>query len=451
MRPFGAARVVERFDDTGRPLVWPGNGARPGYYGMSSMEDRDAGAQRAGWPWRLQTLLEAALQLTGPHDLDEVLQRIVDGAAEVVGARYAALATYEGTGTIRTFVHHGVDAATVARISHYPEGRGLLGQVLGGDRPVRIDDIGRDDRSCGFPPGHPPMRTFLGVPIVRAGRRYGNLYLADKLGGPGFDDEDEALAVALAAFATGAIESAELVEAERARVDAVAHQVIAEEQARARRALLAEVIAAQEAERARVARDLHDDVGQALTSVLLGLRLVEDAIAEGDPDPNGARRYTEDLRELVADALRRTRQLAFELRPTVLDDIGLVAALERLTQAVGERAALPIALAVTGLRSDGRLRPEIETVVYRVIQEALTNVVRHAHASEVSVTVTAGPTSVRVLVEDDGIGFDPEHPPTGGHLGLEGMLERVELVGGSLRLLSGTGDGTTVLAEVPRV
>lgn len=414
------------------------------------MEDHGATADLAGWPRRLQTLLDAALHLTGPHDLDEVLQRIVDGAAEVVDARYAALATYDAAGTIRSFVHHGVDPVTVERIGHYPEGRGLLGQVLGADRPIRVDDIGRDERSCGFPPGHPPMRTFLGVAIVRAGRRYGNLYLTEKRGGRAFDDEDEALSVALAAFATGAIESAELVEAERARVDAVAHQVAAEEQARARRALLAEVIAAQEAERARVARDLHDDVGQALTSVLLGLRLVEDAVAERGDDPDEARRYTEDLRELVADALRRTRELAFELRPTVLDDVGLVAALERLTRAVSERAELPVALAVTGLGGDGRLRPEIETVVYRVIQEALTNVVRHAHASEVSVTVTAGPTSVRVLVEDDGVGFDPDNPPTGGHLGLEGMLERVELVRGTLRLLSGTGDGTTVLAEVPR-
>ena len=414
------------------------------------MDDGDAAVHPATWPRRLQTLLEAAQQLTGPHDLESVLQRIVDGAAEVVDARYAALAVYDASGTIRRFVHHGADAATVERIGHYPEGRGLLGQVLAADGPLRVDDIGADARSCGFPAGHPPMRTFLGVPVVRAGRRYGNLYLTEKRGGWAFDDEDEALAVALAAFATGAIESAELVEAERARVDAVAHQVAAEEQARARRALLAEVIAAQEAERARVARDLHDDVGQALTSVLLGLRLVEDAVVDRNQDADGARRYTEDLRELVADALRRTRELAFELRPTVLDDIGLVAALERLTRAVSERAELPVALAVAGLSGDGRLRPEIETVVYRVIQEALTNVVRHAHASDVSVMVTAGAASVRVLIEDDGIGFDPDHPPSGGHLGLEGMQERVELVGGTLRVMSEASHGTTVLAEVPR-
>ena len=196
-----------------------------------------------------------------------------------------------------------------------------------------------------------------------------------------------------------------------------------------------------------MARDLHDDVGQALTSVLLGLRLVEEGVA--GPDPDAAHRYTEDLRELVGDALRRTRELAFELRPTVLDDVGLTAALERLTGAVTERGHLPVALAVTGL-GDGRLPREIETVVYRVIQEALTNVVRHAHASEVSVTVAAGSGSVRVLVEDDGAGFDAGHLPDGGHLGLEGMQERVELVGGTLRLDSAPGRGTTVLAEVPR-
>ncbi|HET7488877.1 MAG TPA: GAF domain-containing sensor histidine kinase [Acidimicrobiales bacterium] len=391
------------------------------------------------WPARLRTLLDAALQLTGPHDLDEVLQRIVDGAAEVLGARYAALATYDEGGRIRRFVHHGLDAAAVALIGRLPEGRGLLGHLLAADGPLRVDDLAAEERACGFPAGHPPMRTLLGVPVMRGGRRYGNLYLSEKGDGRPFDAEDEALAATLAAFATGAVESAELVAAERARVEAVTQQVAAEERARSRQALLAEVIAAQEAERARVARDLHDDVGQALTSVLLGLRLVEDA------GP-----YIEELRELVADALRRTRELAFELRPTVLDDIGLTAALERLTQAVGARAALPVGLAVTGLDAGERLDPAVETVVYRVAQEALTNVVRHAAASEASVTVAVGPARVRVLVEDDGAGFEPRHPPPGGHLGIEGMHERVALVGGTLQILSEPGRGTTVVAELPR-
>ena len=283
--------------------------------------DRHA-AITGDWPERLRVLLRAALDLTGPHDRDTVLQRIVEGAASVADARYAALGVYDA-GQLTTFVHHGIDNATVEAIGHYPQGRGLLGEVIIADRPVRLEDLAADPRSGGFPPGHPPMRTFLGVPIVRAGRRYGNLYLTEKADGAVFDESDEALVVALAAFAAGAIETTELMALELSRA-------AAQEQARARRELLRQVIAAQEAERARVSRDLHDDVGQALTSVLLGLRLVEDSLADPDLDADDARRRVADLRELVADGLRRARQLAFDLRPTVLDDIGLVPALQRL-------------------------------------------------------------------------------------------------------------------------
>lgn len=397
----------------------------------------------AGWSAHARALLAVALELTGPHDRDTVLQRIVEGAAAVADARYAALGVYDEAGTISTFVHHGVEERTVEAIGHLPEGRGLLGEVIVADRPIRITEVAADPRACGFPPGHPPMRTFLGVPVVRAGRRYGNLYLTEKTGGGPFDDTDEALVVALAAFAAGAIESTELVETERARISA-------EEQARARRALLGEVIAAQEAERARVARDLHDDVGQALTSVLLALHLVEDSLAATSVDLPDARTRVMDVRELVADALRRARQLAFDLRPTVLDDIGLVPALQRLTHDVAERGGVPVELAVTAFGPEERLSPETETVVYRIVQESLTNVVRHAHASHASVTVTGRGAHVRTLIEDDGTGFDPDQRQPHADLGLEGMTERAALVGGTLQVLSKPGSGTLVVLEVLR-
>jgi signal transduction histidine kinase len=396
-----------------------------------------------GWSARTRAVLAAALELTGPHDRDVVLQRIVEGAASVADARYAALGVYDMTGAISTFVHHGADAVTVAAIGRLPEGRGLLGEVIIADRPIRIIELAVDPRSCGFPPGHPPMRTFLGVPVVRAGRRYGNLYLTEKRSGRPFDDTDEALVVAFAAFAAGAIESTELVESERARI-------AAEEQVRARRALFGEVIAAQEAERARVSRDLHDDVGQALTSVLLGLHLVEDSLAAPSVDLPDARSRVADLRELVADALRRARQLAFDLRPTVLDDIGLVPALQRLTVDVAERSNLDVELAVTAFAPDERLSPEAETVVYRIVQEALTNVVRHAHASHASVTITARDAHIRALVEDDGTGFNPDQRQPEAHLGLDGMAERAALIGATLQVLSEPGSGTVVMLEVAR-
>ncbi|HVT75874.1 MAG TPA: GAF domain-containing sensor histidine kinase [Acidimicrobiales bacterium] len=403
------------------------------------------------WDARVRVLLDRAVDLTGEHDRDAVLQQIVESAAAVADARYAALGVYDDDGTITTFVHHGLDAATVERIGELPHGRGMLGQVIVADEPIRLDDLGADPRSCGFPPNHPPMRTFLGAPIARRGRRYGNLYLTEKQGGGPFDDEDEALVMALAAFATGAIESAELLAAERARTDAVAGQVAAEERARARREILAAVIAAQEAERARVSRDLHDDIGQALTSVMLGLRLLDDGSdAAPAADSADARQRIDELRELVADALRRTRRLAFDLRPTVLDDIGLVPALERLVADVAERSALAVDVAVDGIAGHDGIAPEVATVVYRVVQEALTNVVRHAGAASASVAVTVSSGRLRAVIEDNGAGFDPG-VRADGHLGLEGMRERAGLVGGTVRVLSEKGSGATVVLEVPIV
>jgi len=395
------------------------------------------------WPDRLRVLLGAALALAGPSDRDTVLQRIVESAASVARARYAALGVYDDTGQLTTFVHHGFDESTVKAIGHYPRGEGLLGQVIIADRPVRLDDLGQHPASCGFPAGHPDMRSFLGVPILRAGQRNGNLYVTGKEHGAPFDETDEALVVALAAFAAGAIDTTERVVAERARA-------VAEEQACARRDLLGRVIAAQEAERARVSRDLHDDVGQALTSVLLGLRLVEDSLAGAEMDASQVRRRLADLRELVADGLRRARQLAFDLRPTVLDDIGLEPALHRLREELVRRSGLAIELDTAALRGEDRLAPGTETVVYRVVQEALTNVTRHAQASSASVTLSVIEGQLRVFIEDDGVGFDSSQPLDGPHLGTLGMHERAVLVDGSLSVTSRPGVGTVVLLAVPR-
>ncbi len=399
-------------------------------------------------PSRSAALLEAALALGSEHELEPVLRRIVESATTVVDARYGALGRYDEHGEIQTFVHVGVDAATVARIGRLPRGRGLLGEVIAADGPIRLDDLGADPRSCGFPPHHPPMRTFLGVPVASGSRRYGNLYLTEKRDGRPFDDQDERLIVTLAAFAAAAIESALLVAAERERATALAELAAARERERLRQEMLARVIGAQEAERARVARDLHDEIGQGLTSVLLGLRLVETSLEGDPPDLEGVRKHGADLRELVAAALRDVRRLAFELRPTVLDDVGLVAALQRLAADVAARHGIVPDVAVDGLGQAARLPGEVETVAYRVTQEALTNVVRHSHGSAVSVVVARSAGKLRVLVEDDGVGFDPAAVPATS-LGLRGMRERAALVGGSVAVASAPGRGTAVVLEVP--
>jgi signal transduction histidine kinase len=215
------------------------------------------------------------------------------------------------------------------------------------------------------------------------------------------------------------------------------------------RPLLARIIAAQEAERARVARDLHDQIGQALTSVLLGLRLVSDCLLRDPPDVETARTRTAEARRLVADALGEVRRVAFELRPTVLDDVGLPAALQRLAGDVSARTGVAVEVVTSGLDDTARLAPELETVVYRVVQEALTNVARHARAGRAVVSVEATARRVRARVTDDGTGFDPAAVAPAS-LGLAGMAERASLAGGRLAVRSAPGKGTTVTLEIPR-
>jgi signal transduction histidine kinase len=338
-------------------------------------------------------------------------------------------------------VHFGIDARTVSRIGHYPQGRGLLGDVIVADGPIRLADLRADQRSVGFPEHHPDMRSFLGVPVRLGNRRFGNLYLTEKQGGDEFDAADERLVVTLAAFAAAAIEAALLLDAER-------QLHIARERAHVQSEMLGRVIDAQEAERARVARDLHDEIGQSLTSVLLGLRLVDGTLAGDAPDLDDARTHTAEVRALVAQALDEVRRLAFDLRPTVLDDVGLVAALRRLARGHTERSGVPVEVTLMGLDDDTRLPPEIETVVYRVVQEALTNVARHAEASRADVELTVSDQWVRATVADDGVGFTVDGGLLGS-LGIAGMRERASLVDGHLEIISGPGTGTTVVLEVP--
>jgi signal transduction histidine kinase len=262
----------------------------------------------------------------------------------------------------------------------------------------------------------------------------GNLYVTEKRAGADFDAEDERLLVTLAAFAAAAIESVMLVAAEeRARFD---------------RDVLARVIEAQEAERARVSRDLHDQIGQSLTAVLLGQRLVLDALDPDDPELREARARAAEVRSLAAHALNDVRQLAFELRPIVLDDIGLVAAVQRLTTDLADRHQLELNVDLAGLSDESRLPADIETVVYRIVQESLANVTRHASAARVRVTVVVTDGRLRAEITDDGTGFEPT-PGKRRSLGLTGMVERATLVGGEVNITSAPGAGTTVRLDLP--
>jgi len=534
---------------------------------------------------RLRGLVDAGIALSSELSLDDLLQKLAETAASLTGARYAALGVIDETGTeLERFLHTGIDAETVDRIGELPRGRGILGALITDARPFRLNAITDDPRSVGFPPNHPPMRGFLGVPIVLRGRAYGNLYLTEKAEGA-FTAEDSELVETLASQAAVAIENARLYEdatnwsaqlealnevgtalageielprllklisrrlrgligarlvtialptpygtlrieaadgddaddilglqLERAgsksgvvlerrraeRVDSLADDPEVDQEATralgartglyvplvaggrsigvigvhdkegedprfsdddlrlaetfATRAAVAvdlstrvagdalrRVVQAQELERRRLARELHDQTGQELTSVLLGLKAVEEAKSEAERAEALAA-----VREQVVETLHDVRRLAVELRPKALDDFGLVPALERLRDTFAEQTAMRVDLE-SQIRE--RLPTDVETALYRIVQEALTNIVKHAQATAVSIVLAPKAGVVTALIEDDGRGFTPDG--SGEGLGLLGMGERLALLGGKLKIESRPGAGTTIVAEVP--
>ncbi len=221
-------------------------------------------------------------------------------------------------------------------------------------------------------------------------------------------------------------------------------EIVRREKAEAdRRDLQQRLTTVQEAERQRIARELHDQLGQHLTALGLGLKVVKDALA----DPSPERDRLQGLQSLTDAMGREIHNLALELRPTALDDLGLDAALANYTEGWSERSGVEVDFH-TSRRDGDRLPPPIETALYRVVQEALTNVLKHAAANKVSVVLRRSPELVSVVVEDDGRGFDVD-ATTGQRLGVLGMRERAALVGGTLVVESTPGRGTTVIARIP--
>ena len=379
-------------------------------------------------------LVEAGLVLSAELHLDDVLDRLVMAAREVLDAQYAALGVLNQQRTaLAKFVTSGLDAAEREAIGPLPTGRGLLGLLISDARPVRVDMIGDDPRSSGFPPNHPSMTTFLGVPIRVGTEVFGNLYVTNKIAGS-FTEEDELVALTLAAQAAVAIGNAQRYgEQERAVLNAARARERAAEEG------LRRAIEAQEAERARIARELHDELGQELTALALHLRALDDEVSS----PTGVARL-DAVRQALADTSTNLRELAVELRPSGLREHGLASAIERQAARLNETSGIAVDVAVGAIPAD--LPDAVEIGLFRVVQEALANVARHSGAANASVIANRRGGRLRVVVEDDGCGFDPSAPSE--RLGLAGIRERVALLGGSLRIESDTAGGTTVIVEL---
>ena len=391
---------------------------------------------------RLDVIGRATVAIAAERSLPRLLQRIVDAAREVTGARYGALRVAGNSGGLVEFITSGITDEERARIGPLPVGHGLLGAILRGTSALRVDRIDQHPLAHGFPPHHPSMTSFLGAPILLRGRNLGNLYLTNKQGGDAFTEEDERLLLVLAAHAAIAIDGALLHQqtnetlAQRVRELAAANEQL--------QRLTSLVIDAQEEERRRISRELHDETAQALTSVLVRMRLlVRQAVKEE------VREGLLELLDVTAAALDGVRRMAIDLRPSTLDDLGLVPAVESYAREFGERWG--ISVRVRAQRDGKRLPRDRELIVYRVVQEALTNVAKHAGATMVEIELRTEGGHLIATMRDNGHGFNVTEKLGSRErgLGLFGMQERAHLAGGYLDLHSEVGAGTTVTLVVP--
>jgi signal transduction histidine kinase len=543
---------------------------------------------------RLRRLLDAGRSLISELDPEAVLQRLLEVARDVTGARYAAIGVLdERREGLERFVTVGIDAETHRQIGDLPRGRGVLGVLITDPRPLRLADVGTHPRSYGFPLAHPPMTTFLGVPVLIEGEAWGNLYLTEKAAGE-FTADDEEAVVTLAGYAGIAIANARLYRAVRERRDELERTIrglettteisralggvtdlerVLELVAKRSRALLdartaeialvegdefviaavagegvsgiagarmplagslaaaawrtgrtqrfAEIpadtfaarelgartaivtpmlfrnrpvgflvvmdraggepfredderllqafaasaatavataqsagdvalrraIEASEAERARWARELHDETLQQLA----GLRVLLGG-ARRSRDPERIAGALDEALQMITTGIADLRALITDLRPAALDELGLAAALKTLAERVERQSGLEIDLDVdlAWERGDSPARHtiEVESAGYRLVQEALTNVVKHAGAARVQIRVGEDDDDcLEIALRDDGGGFDPD-AATGG-FGLVGMRERVALVHGQLDVETAPGAGTTIRARIP--
>ncbi len=313
--------------------------------------------------------LDAATRaIAGLVSVDEVLQVIVDQVRPLVGARYAALGIVDEHGVIERFITSGISAATRASIGALPRGHGFLGLIIRENQSFRIPDIAVDPRRHGFPPHHPPMHSFLGVPVAVKGRSVGNLYLTDKAGAAGFSPDDQALVETFARHAAIAIENANLHE-------------------QVRRLAIVD-------ERERISKDLHDGIIQSLYGVGLSLEDVPD-ILEDDPDE--VVRRVERAIDNIHFAIRDIRNFIFGLRPELLSGTTLLVGLAAILEEFRHNSVIDVELRTNDLERDPS--PDATADLLGMVNEALSNVVRHSGATRAFVDVDVdGDGSVRIAV-----------------------------------------------------
>jgi signal transduction histidine kinase len=370
---------------------------------------------RIGDPDQLQALLDAVLLIETDVELPAVLRHIVEVACSLVDARYGALGVIDESGTsLSEFVTVGFAQETIDEIGHLPEGAGILGLLILDPNPIRLADLSHHPDSAGFPAGHPPMRSFLGVPVKVGDRVFGNLYLTEKQGAAEFSEADKELIGALASAAGIAVENARL-------------------HVRVRSLTVA-------ADRERIARDLHDTVIQRLFATGLTLQSSLPLIE----NPEVVARIETAISDLD-DTIRQVRTTIFGLEPPATTERGVRARVLEICAEASRSLGFEPEVRFIG-PIEGRVPDRTAIELLATLREVLSNVARHARASQAEIEVSVR-HDLHLRVLDDGIGMDTSHQSTGK--GLANMGQRAEALGGTCQLLGRGGGGTEVSWRVP--
>ena len=369
---------------------------------------------------RLIALHKASLELVKDVSLDHLLERIAKVACEQSDARYAALGVLDDDGKLVKFITVGMTDDEIKLMAHPPIGKGLIGELMDTEVPLRVPVIQEHPRSSGFPAHHPAMTSFLGVPIRAANQQLGQIYLTNKIDAPEFTADDEKIIQMLAGYAAAAIQNARLHENTR------------------RLAVLEE--------RERIGMDLHDGIIQAIYGVGLSL---ESALHSFEDDPQDAKTRVQRSIESLNQAIRDLRGYILDLRPRQMGNEGLMSGLKRL---ITEFRANTLAnVQLTANENELKDLPQAYSMVlFHISQEALANIAKHAKAKQVDIALWSSDERVLMEIHDNGKGFEMDKMNASIGHGLANMQTRVRAVGGDVDISSVVDEGTTVLAWVPR-
>ena len=371
---------------------------------------------------KLLALDAAVLAISGDLSLADTLSRIVKTAAHLADSQYAALGVPNDTGEfLAEFITTGISEADAVRISHRPRGHGILGLVLRDGLALRLRDLRSHPQSVGFPPNHPPMSSFLGVPIVRKNRRLGDLYLTNKLTADEFSAEDQLIIELLAAHAGVAIENARLYEA-------------------------VQTLSVVE-ERQRIGMDLHDGVIQSIYAVGLTLEYVKAQL--GDGDVTGAADRLDTALDALNGTIRDIRAYILDLRPPRLENDDFSGALTRLLAEFKANTLMQADLRIEAGTLE-LINRGVSQVLFHVAQEALSNAAKHSRASRVEVRLVKDATEISLVIRDNGRGFVIEDTELRFGHGLRNMRDRAAALAGHLSIEGRLGKDTEVKLSFPR-